>query len=100
MTKSSPLLLITAILISACSAIPGKPPVAMALGEPQQPFQTGVQIAKPTYTAVPTATFTPSAPPPTDLSAPVSTEAISLPAFAEGEFTVIENLSPLLALRS
>ena len=93
MTKFGPFLLVIAILVSACSAVSGQPPVALALEATQQPFQAGIEIAKPTYTPVPTVT---SAPPPlsTDLPASVATDAVAPPAFAEDAFVVIENLSP------
>jgi lipoprotein-anchoring transpeptidase ErfK/SrfK len=93
-TKSGLLLLLTAILISACSAIPGGLPAAQALEAPQQPFQSGIEIAKPTYTPVPTAAPTSTTLPPTDLPASLPTEAPAAPAFAEGAFVVIENVPP------
>lgn len=94
MTKVCLLLLVSAILVSACSIIPGQAPVALALEEPQQPFQSGVEIAKPTYTPVPTATFTATSLPPTEMPAPVQTDVAAPPTFAEDAFVVIENLSP------
>src|SRR3990172_4247139 len=93
MTKFGPLLVVTALLIGACSAIPGQPPAALALEKPQQPFQSGIEIAKPTYTPLPTVTFTASPPPPVDTPVPVSTDATAPPAFAADAFVVIENLS-------
>jgi lipoprotein-anchoring transpeptidase ErfK/SrfK len=94
MKKFGPLLLVTAILTGACSATPSQPQVALALEEPQQPFQSGVEIAKPTYTPIPTATFTSTPPPPTDLPASVPTDTPASPVFAADAFVVIENLSP------
>jgi lipoprotein-anchoring transpeptidase ErfK/SrfK len=94
-TKSAPLFLLTVILISACSAIPGGPPAAQVLEASQQPFRSGVEIAKPTYTPVPTAAPTSTTLPPTDLPAPVPTEAPVSPVFAENAFVVIEDLPPV-----
>jgi len=82
-------------LLSACSAIPGQPSVALALEEPAKPFQSGVTIAKPTYTPspVPTAIFTPQ---PTFTSiptiSPTPVETVTPATFAENAFTIIENL--------
>jgi lipoprotein-anchoring transpeptidase ErfK/SrfK len=92
MMKFGPLLLVTVILASACSAVPGQPPVALALEDPQQPFQSGVEIAKPTYTSIPTATVTSTPPPPTDVPASVPTETPAAPVFAQDAFVVVENL--------
>ncbi len=89
MTKISLLLLVTAILMSACSAIPGQPEVALALENPEQPFRSGVEIAKPTYTPVPTRTATP--PPPTDIPTSIPTDP-AFAVFADEAFIVIENL--------
>jgi len=91
MTKFGPFLLVIAFVISACSADSGQPPVALALEATQQPFQSGIEIAKPTYTPVPTVTPTPP-PPSTDLPASVPTDSVVPPAFAEDAFVVIENL--------
>jgi lipoprotein-anchoring transpeptidase ErfK/SrfK len=92
MTKFNLLLLITTLLISGCSALPEGPSVALALDNPGQPFQSGVEIAKPTYTAVPTATVTPTPVPPTALPTSVPTETPAPNTFAEDAFVVIENL--------
>ena len=103
MLKPNLLLLVIVILLSACSATPGQPPVAMALENPEQPFRSGVEIAKPTYTPVPTATLSPTSIP-TETLPPISilptVVPTSLPAeepttatFAEDAFVVIENLS-------
>ena len=95
MAKFNLLLLVTAILISGCSAMPGQPSVALALEKPEQPFRAGVEITKPTYTPspVPTTTFTPQ---PTFTSTPISSptpiETSTLATFAEDAFVVIENL--------
>lgn len=88
MTKFGPLLLVATLLFSACSAVPGQLPVALALEGQQQPFQSGVEIAKPTYTPVPTVAFTPTPLPATELPAPVSTETAALPAFSADAFVV------------
>ena len=92
MTKFNLLLLVTTILISGCSALPGQPSVALALENPQQPFRSGVEIAKPTYTAVPTATLTPSPLPPTPSPTSIPTDTPAPNTFAEDAFVVIENL--------
>ena len=92
MTKFNLLLLITTLLINGCSALPEGPSVALALDNPGQPFQSGVEIAKPTYTAVPTATVTPTPVPPTALPTSVPTETPAPNTFAEDAFVVIENL--------
>ena len=81
------LILVTALLVNACSASGGQPSVALALEEPQQPFRSGVEIAKPTYTAVPTATVTSAIPTPTS-----TMDTSSPPVFAEDSFVVLENL--------
>jgi lipoprotein-anchoring transpeptidase ErfK/SrfK len=92
MTKFNLLLLITTLLISGCSALPEGPSVALALDNPGQPFQSGVEIAKPTYTEVPTATVTPTPVPPTALPTSIPTETPAPNTFAEDAFVVIENL--------
>jgi lipoprotein-anchoring transpeptidase ErfK/SrfK len=93
MRKFSPLLLVTTFLISACSAAPDGPSVALALENPKQPFRTGVEIAKPTYTSVPTATSTPIPALPTVTPTSVPTDTPAPAVFAEDAFVVIENLS-------
>ena len=92
MRKFNLLLLVTTILISGCSALPGQPSVALALENPQQPFRSGVEIAKPTYTAVPTVTFTPTPLPPTVIPTSIPTDTPAPNTFAEDAFVVIENL--------
>jgi lipoprotein-anchoring transpeptidase ErfK/SrfK len=89
------ILLMPALLLSACSALPvqASPIFAFSSGNPpaEQPFQTGVQIAKPTYTPspFPAPTFTAE---PAFTSTPVET---TIPAaFADVDFVVIENLPP------
>jgi len=82
MNKPCLLLLVLVFLVSACST-------ASALEQPQPPFQSGVEISKPTYTPAPTVT-----PPPVDPPAPVSTESPGPSTFAADAFVVIENLSP------
>ena len=86
------LILGTALLLSACSVLPSQPSVAMALEAPVQPFQSGLQIAKPTYTPSPTATFTPSPIPPTPTPLPLPTETATPVVFADDAFVVIEDL--------
>jgi lipoprotein-anchoring transpeptidase ErfK/SrfK len=93
MMKFSLLLLVTVILVSGCSALPGQPPVALALENPGRPFQAGVEIAKPTYTPTPTATLSPTPLPPTAIPSPLPTESPTAAVFAEDAFVVIENLS-------
>ena len=83
------LILIAALLISGCSVLPGQPSVALALENQGQPFRSGVEIVKPTYTPAPTATFTPTSLPPTA----IPTDTPSSPnVFAEDAFIVVENL--------
>jgi lipoprotein-anchoring transpeptidase ErfK/SrfK len=94
MKKSVLLLLIIPFLAAGCSALPGAAPVALALEEPGQPFQSGIEIAKPTYTSVPTITPTSTPPPPTETPAPVLTDTPASQVFAADAFKVIENLSP------
>jgi hypothetical protein len=94
MKKFGLLSLVIAILVAACTAILGAPPVAPALEEAQQPFQSGVEIAKPTYTPIPTIIPTSTPLPPTALPATVSTDTVTPPVFAGDAFVVIENLSP------
>lgn len=84
MTRFYLLLFLSILLTSACTAIPGEAPVALALEDPQQPFQVGVEIAKPAYTPLPS----------TDMPAPVPVDVTAPPAFSEDDFVVIENLPP------
>jgi lipoprotein-anchoring transpeptidase ErfK/SrfK len=93
MMKFNLLLLVTVILISACSALSEQPSVALALENPGQPFRSGVEIAKPTYTPSPTATSSPTPVPPTTIPTPLPTDTPSPAVFAEDAFVVIENLS-------
>jgi len=88
--RNAAFLLVAASLLGACAALPGQSSVALAL-EGQPPYRAGVDIAKPTYTPspLPTATFLPS---PT--LTPLPSETPSPMAFAEGDFVVIESLSP------
>jgi lipoprotein-anchoring transpeptidase ErfK/SrfK len=95
LTKFIPLFLSTSFLVAACSSLPGSAPVALALEEQGQPFQSGVEIAKPTYTPVPTITPTFTPLPPTETPAPVPTDTPAPQVFAEDAFKVIENLSPV-----
>jgi lipoprotein-anchoring transpeptidase ErfK/SrfK len=92
MKKSSPLLLVLAILISACAAAPEASSVALALENPGQPFQSGVEIAKPTYTPAPTATSTTTPVPPTAIPTSIPTDTPAPAVFAEDAFVVVENL--------
>lgn len=91
MRKFSPLLLVFAILLGACSAIPTGPSVALALDNPGQPFRSGIEIAKPTYTPLPTAIFTPPPIPSTAISASFPVEAPAPVTFKKDAFVVIEN---------
>jgi len=92
MKKFNPLLLAVTILLGACSALPVTPSVALAQDKPEQPFQSGLEIAKPTYTPVPTATFTPTPLPPTVVPTSIPIEAPVSDVFADDAFVVIENL--------
>ena len=93
MRKFNPLLFVIVILISACSALPERPSVVQALENPEQPFRPGVEIAKPTYTPVPT-TLPPTLIPTATLSpTPLPSENPSTEVFAEEAFVVLENLS-------
>ena len=94
-TKFIPLFLLLSFFAGACSSLPGAAPVALALEDPGQPYQSGVEIAKPTYTPVPTITPTSTPPPPTETPAPVPTDTPASQVFAEDAFKVIENLSPV-----
>ena len=103
MTKFIPLLLVTSILVGACSALPERPSVALALENPGQPFRSGVEIAKPTYTPVPTvtisptpipiATLPPTSIPPTAVPTSIPADTSASAVFAEDAFVVLENLS-------
>ena len=84
--------LVAAVLVSGCFTSPGQPSVALALEKPEQPFRSGVEIAKPTYTPAPTATITPTPLPPTAIPSPLPTETPTLAVFAEDAFVIIENL--------
>ena len=90
--KYNLLLLLTVLLISACSALPGQPSVALALENPGQPFRTGVEVAKPTYTPVPSATSTPSPFPPSATPTSLPPDTATPAVFAEDAFVIIENL--------
>ena len=92
MKKFSPLLLVVTVLLGACSALPGTPSVALALDKQEQPFRSGLEIAKPTYTPFPTATFTPTPLPPTAIPTSIPTETLASDVFAEDAFVVVENL--------
>ena len=92
MLRFNLILLVTAALIVGCSALPEQSSVALALENPEQPFRSGVEIAKPTYTAVPTATVTPTPLPATAIPTSVPTDAPPPNSFAEDAFVVVENL--------
>jgi len=94
MIKNLPaLFLLTALLLGSCAVMPGQPKAALALEEaPTQPaFHSGVEIAKPTYTASPAPTATP-----TPLPTATPTAIVTPPpqVFPAGDFVIIENLSP------
>lgn len=86
------LILIAALLVSGCSALPGQPSVALALDNQGQPFQSGVAIAKPTYTPPPTATSTQMPFPPTAIPTVIPTDTPAPDVFADDAFVVVENL--------
>jgi len=94
MAKRAVCLLATFLLLNACSPFAEQASVALALENQQKPFQTGLEIAKPTYTLVPTTTpsSTPIPPTPTPELSPTGTSTPA--AFAEDAFVVIENLPP------
>ncbi len=92
MMRFNLILLVTAVLIVGCSALPEQSSVALALENPEQPFRSGVEIAKPTYTAVPTATVTATPLPATAIPTSVPTDAPPPNTFAEDAFVVVENL--------
>ena len=92
MTRFSLILLLTATLIVGCSALPEQSSVALALENPEQPFRSGVEIAKPTYTAVPTATLTPTQLPSTAVPTSIPTDTSAPNVFAGDAFVVVENL--------
>ncbi|GAB4503567.1 MAG: hypothetical protein Fur0043_05590 [Anaerolineales bacterium] len=97
--------LLMLILASACQALPAQSSPAQVLAR-QIPYQTGVEITKPTYTAspMPTAVFTPQpiatfTPQPTATFTPQPTtpslpNQIPSPAiFSALDFVVLEDLS-------
>ena len=92
MKKFSLILLVIAVLISACSTLPEQSSVALALENQEQPFRSGVEIAKPTYTAVPTATAMPTPLPATAIPTSAPTDVPPPNTFAEDAFVVVENL--------
>ena len=92
MAKHTVCLLAMSMLLGACSAFPEQASVALALDNPQQPFQTGLEIAKPTYTPFPTATPSPTPIPPTPTPLPPATDTPAPATFAEDAFVIIENL--------
>ena len=91
MARKDLFLLVILFSISACSTIPEQPSVALALEKPEQPFRSGVEIAKPTYTPLPTPTPT-ATPQPTFTPTPVASPTPAV--FAEDAFVVIEDLAP------
>jgi lipoprotein-anchoring transpeptidase ErfK/SrfK len=92
MIRLRTLLLSTALLLNACSSLAWQPSVAMALEQHPRPFQSGLQVAKPTYTPTVTATSTPTPLPPTPTLLPLPTETSTPAVFAEDAFVVIEDL--------
>jgi len=86
------LFFIAALLSSGCSAVQGQPSVALALENQGQPFQSGVEIVKPTYTPAPTATLTPTPLPPTVVLTSTPTNTPAPNTFADDAFVVVENL--------
>jgi lipoprotein-anchoring transpeptidase ErfK/SrfK len=90
MTKIRPLLLVTALLVSACSVAQEQSSGAQVPDVSAQPFQSGVAIAKPTYTPTPTA-LPPTPLPPVDVPASDPTDGSAAPVFAEGSFVVLES---------
>ena len=90
--KLNPFLLVIVFSIGACSAVPEQTSVALALEKPEQPFRSGVEIAKPTFTPVPTEASTPISPSPTITSIPLPEDTLASEAFAEDAFVIIENL--------
>jgi lipoprotein-anchoring transpeptidase ErfK/SrfK len=93
MRKISLFLSVIAFLIGGCAAAPEQPSVALALENPEQPFRAGVEIAKPTYTPVPTATVTSTPLPPTAAPTSIPTDLPVPAVFDANDFVVIENLS-------
>ncbi len=85
--------LVFALLISGCSISPQQPSVALALEKPEQPFRSGVEIAKPIYTPVPTESPAPIPLPPTAAPTLNPADTPTSPVFAEDAFVIIENLS-------
>ena len=85
-------LLTTIIFLVACSPYPEQPSVALALENPRQPFQTGIEIAKPTYTPLPTATLHPTTVPSTPTQIPLPTDLSAPNTFSEDAFVVLEDL--------
>jgi len=92
MKRVSLLLTIIMFLLNACSALAEQPSVALALENPGQPFQSGVEILKPTYTPEPAATFTPTPLPSTAIPTFIPTNTPAPAVFADDAFVVIENL--------
>ena len=92
MARLHAFLLPLALLLGACSALPAQPSVALALEEPAQPFQSGLQIAKPTYTPSPTASPSPTPIPPSPTPSPLPVDTTTPAVFAEDAFIVLEDL--------
>ena len=89
MLRNIVIFLVFTLLLNACAIAPGQTSVAMALEEPAKPFQSNLEIAKPTYTPLPPPTPT-ATPQPTFTATPVSSPTPAI--FAEDAFVVIENL--------
>ncbi len=81
-------------LAAACQSLPQQPSPALAK---QAPYQAGVEILKPTYTAspLPTLTFTAQ---PTVTPPPSQTPSASV--FSATDFVILEDLSPKPTLSS
>jgi L,D-transpeptidase catalytic domain len=93
MMKTSLLLLVIVLIINGCAATPIQPPVAVALENQQQPFRTGVEIAKPTYTPNPAEIVPPTPLPPALNSTSASADTSAQNTFTENAFVVAENLA-------
>jgi len=90
MVKQIACLFVIILFLSGCSAYAERPSVALALENPGHPFQVGLEIAKPTYTPIPTATLPPTPIAPTP--GPLPTDASLSSTFSEDAFVVVENL--------
>ena len=89
MVKRTAYLFMIILFLSGCSAFSEKPSVALALENPGPPFRVGLEIAKPTYTPLPTAAPSPTQIVPAPGPLPVDTQTST--AFAEENFVVLED---------